>query len=102
MSGKITTVNVYAKKSVSKNVSVKYSDGKYYLTNLNENYSYQVATVSSLTANADWSKAVTINNKVDATVTGLSNSDYLTIRILENKDLEVMTSEPTVLKVNKK
>ena len=102
MSGKITTVNVYAKKSVSKNVSVKYSDGKYYLTNLNENYSYQVAAVSSLTANADWSKAVTINNKVDATVTGLSNSDYLSIRILENKDLEVMTSEPTVLKVNKK
>ena len=102
MSGKITTVNVYAKKSVSKNVSVKYSDGKYYLTNLNENYSYQVATVSSLTANADWSKAVTINNKVDATVTGLSNSDYLSIRILENKNLEVMTSEPTVLKVNKK
>lgn len=102
MSGKITTVNVYAKKSVSKNVSVKYSDGKYYLTNLNENYSYQVATVSSLTANADWTKAVTINNKVDATVTGLSNSDYLSIRILENKDLEVMTSEPTVLKVNKK
>ena len=102
MSGKITTVNVYAKKSVSKNVSVKYSDGKYYLTNLNENYSYQVAPVSSLTANADWSKAVTINNKVDATVTGLSNSDYLSIRILENKELEVMTSEPTVLKVNKK
>ena len=102
MSGKITTVNVYAKKSVSKNVSVKYSDGKYYLTNLNENYSYQVATVSSLTANADWSKAVTINNKVDATVTGLSNSDYLSIRILENKNLEVMTSEPTVLKANKK
>ena len=102
MSGKITTVNVYAKKSVSKSVSVKYSDGKYYLTNLNENYSYQVAPVSSLTASADWSKAVTINNKVDATVTGLSNSDYLSIRILENKELEVMTSEPTVLKVNKK
>ena len=102
MSGKITTVNVYAKKSVSKNVSVKYSDGKYYLTNLNENYSYQVAPVSSLTANADWSKAVTVTNKVDATVTGLSNSDYLSIRILENKDLEVMTSDPTVLKANKK
>ena len=102
MSGKITTINVYAKKSVSKNVSVKYSDGKYYLTNLNENYSYQVATVSSLTAKVDWSKAVTVTDKVDATVTGLSNSDYLSIRILENKDLEVMTSEPTVLKVNKK
>ena len=102
MAGEITTVTIYAKKELSKNITVKYVDGVYQFSNLNANYDYEVCTASSLTDDVVWNSSKTVKGSYDASVSGLAQSDYIAIRSLKKDDIYEMNSGTRIIPVSQK
>ncbi|MGN0477697.1 MAG: PKD domain-containing protein [Ruminococcus sp.] len=100
IAGKIATVNVLARKSLSKTISVKYSDGKYTVSNLNPDLEYEAIPVATKYASVDWNNAKKFSNVKTAEIK-MYESNYLAIRSLENKELELAPSYITYYKVSK-
>ncbi|MCR5429931.1 MAG: DUF6273 domain-containing protein [Eubacterium sp.] len=108
-SGKIATVNIFAQKEISKNISVLYDEGidgnngTYRFKNLSADYTYQVCPLQNANDNPNWSNSVEINGGYNARTSAInSKSDYLAIRTKANADKLEMASTSSVLKVEKK
>ena len=101
--GEITTVKIFARKDLSKLITVKYDGVNYLVNNLSSKYNYQVIFTNDLEEMFDWSKAETISGS-DTTVriSGVGEYSNVVIRSCQNSDLYETTSNPLNITVLKK
>ncbi|MCM1484851.1 MAG: PKD domain-containing protein [Faecalibacterium sp.] len=101
--GDITTVKIYARKDLSKLITVKFDGTKYLISNLSSEYNYQLLFCDNKDEALDWSKSITIagsDNVVD--VFGISEYPYVVIRSCQNSTLYETTSNPLERQVQTK
>ena len=103
LAGEITTVRIFARKDLSKLITVKYDGENYLFDNLTAERYYQVLFLDSPTDEIDWNNSVTIAGSYSTVkLIGYEGFNYVVIRSCQNSDLLETTSNPLTVKVDKK
>jgi len=101
--GEITTVKIFARKNLSKLISVKFDGVNYIVENLSSKYKYQIAFVDSSEEKVNWNNAVIVSGSNGAAViSGVACSEYMVIRSMQNSLLMETTSNPLYVAVDVK
>ncbi len=101
VAGHITTVTIFARKELSKLITVKFTDTAYVFTCLSEDRSYQLIFTDTESAPVDWSAATTVSG-AQAAVDCATEFTYVWIRACEAPGKNETTSHPLLLTVGKK
>ena len=103
LAGEIKTVKIFARKDLSKLITVKFDGRTYLIDNLTSSRNYEVAFVNSADEVVDWTTAKTISGSESTVkIYGMPEYDYVVIRSCQNSNLNETTSNPLVRTVQKK
>lgn len=103
LAGAITTVRIYARKDLSKQISAKFDGISYWIDNLSSDYNYQIVFLNSLDETVDWATARTIaGGDSSVQVNGAVEHTYIAIRSCTNAAKYETMSNPLYLTVSKK
>ena len=97
--GEITTVTVYARRSLSKTVTARFDNGRYYFTNLSADRTYAFCPVSGEYAGFNDSERTVVSGGFGANAPG-KQARYIAIKSLANDALFETESEILYVKVN--
>ncbi|MBQ4155187.1 MAG: hypothetical protein IJD90_00070, partial [Clostridia bacterium] len=101
--GDITTVRIYARKDLSKLITVKFDGVNYLFNNLSSKYNYQVVFTNNQNDSLNWNNAKTIlGSNSEVKVSGVKEFSYVYIRSCTNPSLYETNSNPLGLTVGKK
>ncbi len=103
LAGDIATVRIFARKDLSKLITVKFDGVFYLIDNVKSGYNYQIAFVNDSNDEVDWSQAKTFRGS-DSTVRliGVRGYPYAVIRSLTNSSKYETTSNPLLRTVSQK
>ena len=103
LAGQITTVKIFAQKTLSKLISVRFDGCCYSFSHLSEKYNYQVFFTDDADAQPDWSRAKTVRGSVEpVNVYGVAAYDYTIIRRMPNEELQETASVPLLRTIQKR
>ena len=97
--GEITTVTVYARRSLSKTVTARFDNGRYHFTNLSADRTYAFCPVSGEYAGFNDSERTVVSGGFGANAPG-KQARYIAIKSLANDALFETESEILYVKVN--
>ena len=89
LAGEITTVKIFARKDLSRLITVRFNGMYYEFNNLSDKYSYQVCFVNDPDDELDWTNAEVVGGASDpACIYGVGEYDYVAIRSMANYELQ--------------